>query len=83
MADKNNHRIQIFIAEGKFSRIFVRRDQALGELALDMLLCVAVDTSGIVYVSEGIYYLISLFTPEGRFVTSFGKKGDGPGFLMD
>ena len=37
---------------------------------------IAIDTSGIVYVSEGGNNRVSLFTSEGQFVTSFGE---GPG----
>lgn len=31
------------------------------------------------YVSEGGNHRISLFSPDGQFMTSFGKKGVGPG----
>ena len=31
------------------------------------------------YVSEKENHCISIFTSEGRFVTSFGSKGEGPG----
>ena len=40
---------------------------------------VAVDTSGMVYVSEEDNHRVSVFTTEGQFVTSFGRKGAGPG----
>ena len=43
--------------------------------------CVAVDTSGMVYVSEEYNHRVSVFTTEGQFVASFGQKGAGPGEL--
>ena len=41
--------------------------------------CVAVDTRGMVYVSEEDNHRVSVFTTEGKFVTSFGQKGAGLG----
>ena len=32
-----------------------------------------------VYVSEGGKHRVSVFTSEGQFVTSFGRRGKGPG----
>ena len=77
MADSSNHRIQVFTAEGKFLHMFGRRGRARGEL--DSPVGVAVDTSGMVYVSEEGNHRVSLFTSEGRFVTSFGRRGKKPG----
>ena len=45
---------------------------------------IAVDTSGLVYVSEGENHRVSVFTSEGGFVTCFGRKGKGTGeFCFD
>ena len=38
-----------------------------------------IDSNDIVYVSEFDNERVSVFTCEGRFVTSFGRKGKGPG----
>ena len=46
---------------------------------LDQPLSIAVDTSGMVYVSEGGSHCVSVFTSEGQFVILFGRKGFGPG----
>ena len=73
VADNENYRIQVFSAEGKFIRMFRRHG---GELFIPQY--VAVDTRGMVYVSEEDNR-VSVFTTEGQFVTSFGKKGDRPG----
>ena len=69
LADRDNHRIQVFTAEGKFLRMFGLR-KPIG---------IAIDTDNMVYVSDSINDRISLFTLEGQFVTSFGKRGTGPG----
>ena len=42
---------------------------------------VAIDTSGVVYVSEWDNHRVSVFTSEGQFVSLFGRKGSGPGEL--
>ena len=42
---------------------------------------IAIDTSGIVYVSEGRNSHVSLFTSEGQFATSFGRGGEEPGYF--
>ena len=75
MADTDNHHIQVFTAEGKFLRKFGRCGQGKGELASPWF--VAVDTSGMVYVSEDRNDRVSVFTSEGKFVTSFGREGEG------
>ena len=43
---------------------------------------VAVDTDDMVYISEWGNHRISVFTSEGRFVTSFGRKGNKTGEFM-
>ncbi len=57
--------------------MFGRRGQGRGELNFPY--GVAVDSSGMVYVSECGNARVSVFTSEGRFVMSFGRKGKGPG----
>ena len=57
--------------------MFGRRGQGKGELASPHY--VAVDTSGMVYVSDVKNHRVSVFTTEGQFVTSFGREGTGPG----
>ena len=46
----DNHRIQVFTAEGEFLRMFGRRGQGRGELAGPV--GIAIDSSDMVYVSE-------------------------------
>ena len=44
-----------------------------------LVVAIAVNTSGLVYVSERENNRISVFTLEGKFVKSFGKRGKEPG----
>jgi DNA-binding beta-propeller fold protein YncE len=64
-----------------FLRIFGRHSQGWGKF--DHPICVAIDASDMVYVSELDYCRISVFTSEGQFVMMFGRKGKGPGELVD
>ena len=50
---------------------------ARGEL--DLPSAVAIDTDNLVHVIEYANHRITVFTPEGQFVLSFGRKGQGPG----
>ncbi len=40
---------------------------------------IAIDTSGLIYVSEDANHRISVFTSEGQFISTFGREGYGPG----
>ena len=79
MTDINNHRIQVFTAEGRFLRMFGRHGVGRGELMEPI--GVATDTSGMVYVAEKINHRVSVFTSEGQHVTSFGSRGGREGEL--
>ena len=68
MADHNNHRVQVFTAEGKFLKM-VRGD------GLRKPVGVAVDSNAMVYVSEWDNHRVSVFTSEGLYVRSFGSYG--------
>lgn len=43
--------------------------------------CVAVDGEGNVYVSDTMNNRIEIFDADGKFISEFGKHGDGPGYL--
>ena len=51
-------------------RMFGRHGQGRGELFSPY--GIAIDSSNMVYVSEGINCRVSVFTTKGQFVTSFG-----------
>jgi len=42
---------------------------------------VAVDKDGNVYVADMLNYRIQIFDADGKFIRSFGKHGDGPGYF--
>ena len=58
MADSDNHLIQVFTAEGRFLRMFGRRDKGRGELGWPA--GVAIDTSDVVYVSDWANHCLSV-----------------------
>ena len=76
MTNYDNHRIQVFTAEGEFLRAFGKRDEGRGELSGPCGL--AIDSTSRVYISEWSNHRVSVFTSEGEFVTSFGSEGNGP-----
>ena len=74
VADSWNDRIQVFTSEGKFLKSF------WGRGGLHEPRCIAVDASDMVYVSELGNHCISVFSSKcHHYVTSFGRKGNGPG----
>ena len=76
VVDWENHRIQVFTAEGVFLRILGEYGRGRGKLFTPN--CIAIDPSDMVYVSDraGVKSHVSVFTSEGRFVTLFGSKLD-------
>ena len=65
VADRGNHRIQVFTAKGTFLEMF-------GRGQLDRPNYVAVSNSGSVYVTF-LNSCVSVFTPHGHFLGSSGK----------
>ena len=57
--------------------MFGRHGQGRGEL--NGPCGIAIDTSGMVYVSEDGNDRVSVFTSDGQFLTSVGRRGTGPG----
>jgi streptogramin lyase len=53
---------------------FGRPDQSIG-----MRAAIAVGPDGQVYVSDGENHRVQVFTPDGRFLRTFGSLGSGPG----
>ena len=73
----DNHRIQVFTANGEYISQFGKKGSGEGELNAPMGM--AIDTNDLVYVSEWNNHRISIFTREGHFLRSFGSHGQGPG----
>ena len=42
---------------------------------------VAVDSEGNVYVADMLNYRVEVFDADGKFIRTFGKHGDGPGYF--
>ena len=42
---------------------------------------VAVDKEGNVYVTDTLNNRVEIFDPDGKFISQFGKHGDGPGYF--
>ena len=68
VSDRSNNCIQVFTAEGKFLRMIGECDAHVLQLPTG----IAVDASGIVYVSEK-YNQVSIFTSDGQFVKTIGR----------
>jgi sugar lactone lactonase YvrE len=43
--------------------------------------CVAVDKDGNVYVTDTLNDRVEIFDADGKFISQFGKAGDGPGYF--
>ena len=76
VADKNNHRIQVFTVDGVYLRQFGKKGEGEGELKEPV--SVAIDSHNVVYVGEYGNNRVSIFSTDGEFIKSFGRKGKGP-----
>ena len=56
---------------------FGKRGKGDGELNIPT--GISTDSDDTVYVAEARNHRVSVFTHEGKFLTSFGSEGDGPG----
>src|SRR5699024_1458622 len=60
-------------------QVFAHTSEAL----LGPLTALAVDEAGRVYMADGEQLNISVYTPNGRFLTQLGREGKGPGEFID
>lgn len=83
VVDNENHRIQVFTADGAFLREFGQRcaDDGTYERSFPSAICI--DKNDIVYVTELYKCCVSLFTCDGKFLTSFGCQGNKRGMFND
>ena len=88
ISDKKNNNIQIFASNGQFLRMFssqvsgaprVFRRSLWRATGVSEPTGLAVDDLGMVYVSESASSQVSIFTPEGQCMYSFGKDGSAHG----
>lgn len=77
VADRSNHRIQVFSSEGIFSHKFGRLGSDVG--LLNRPAGVAVDDRRNIIVADKDNHRVQVFTFEGRFVLQFGGHGSRPG----
>lgn len=87
VADQTNHRVQVFDLDGKFLNKWGSYGNGEGEfggqVSADSRVggpqFVAIDAEGIVYTTEGANCRVQKFTPEGKFLASWGEAEDKPG----
>jgi DNA-binding beta-propeller fold protein YncE len=88
-ADYNGGGVLKYTATGQYVRTIGRRPSAFGDpVRVDQILLpegVAVEPDGNLYVVEAgsMRSRVSVWTPTGGFVRSFGDQGSGPGQLDD
>uniref|UniRef100_T1J8Z2 B box-type domain-containing protein n=1 Tax=Strigamia maritima TaxID=126957 RepID=T1J8Z2_STRMM len=80
VADRSNHRVQVFGIDGRFLFKFGMMGSKIGEFNLPV--GVAVDNEcGRIVVADKANHRIQLFTMSGEFAHAFGKFGGGIGQL--
>jgi sugar lactone lactonase YvrE len=79
VADRYNHRVQVFDQEGNFLRQFGNYGSGNGEF--NELTGIHVAPDGTVYVSEWHNARVQVFDAQGKFIRSMGQAGSGEGQL--
>ena len=79
VADRYNHRVQVFDQEGNFIRQFGNYGSGNGEF--NELTGIHVTPDGKVYVSEWHNARVQVFDAQGKFIRSMGQAGSGEGQL--
>ena len=79
IADRYNHRVQVFDQEGNFIRQFGNYGSGNGEF--NELTGIHVTPDGKVYVSEWHNARVQVFDAQGKFIRSMGQVGSGEGQL--
>lgn len=69
--DAGNFRIQILDRDGRFIRQWGEVGDSLGQLARPRGL--AMDPDGLIYVSDGFFSNIQVYTPQGRLLLPMGE----------
>lgn len=81
VVDTDNHRVQVFDAQGKFLSSFGKRGNGDGEFYRPSHLLL--DPKGRVYVSDTGNNRIQIFDAKGKYVSSFGSVGSKPGLFAE
>ncbi len=77
IADTGNNRIQGIKRSGEPAVVFGQAGDASGDLAMPK--AVAIDPEGHVYVVDGRFENIQIFSAKGELLLYFGEEGAGPG----
>ena len=81
IADRGNHCLWIYTANGQLLARFGQQGSNPGDLHYPM--GVAIDDDGNIFTSESGNHRISVFTAGGKFVRCFGRKGTDPGMFQN
>ena len=73
VADKHNHRVQVFDSNGTFLRSFGHKGENAGEV--NRPFGIAIDKDRNILVSEFYNHRVQIFSWEGRHLGSFGGQG--------
>lgn len=79
VADRYNHRVQVFDQDGNFIRQFGNYGSGNGEF--NEVTGIHVTPDGKVYVSEWHNARVQVFDAQGKFIRSMGQAGSGEGQL--
>jgi len=77
VADSRNKRVQVFDSRGRY----LKQWSVIGWDDPFTQPHISVDSAGNVYCSDSTQHLIHFFTPGGKDVTLYGRKGSGSGQL--
>lgn len=67
-------------------QIQIQREQTFGSTEdefIGRLSDVAIDNSGRVYIADSQEFNINVFNPDGQFLTTIGRRGQGPGEFQE
>ena len=77
VADRDNHRVQVFDSTGRFLRKW--GSQGSGDGRFNRPEGIAIDRAGNVYVTDANNDRVQVFDSTGRFLLSWGSEGSGNG----
>ena len=80
VTDYNNHRVQLFSADGQFISSFGSEESQHGHDQLHSPSGICVDSTNTVYVTD-VSHRVSVYTSSGQFIKSFGTRESGDGEL--
>ena len=70
VSDGDNRRVQVFNAQGQFTRFVDTSGVPRG---------IALDSQQRLYVADALAHTIAVYDPKGKLLTQFGERGFGPG----